>query len=326
MRVPKLNRYAVLMIAVFFCYSAGAQQKITADEKNAAIQSIARQIAANYIYPEKGGQIASHIQTANFKGAFNKANTWKEFDELVTQELRAFSQDNHLYVRNDPDAVKEINNPGKSGDEQGHVSAGSYSKPPMIQEAKVLPDNVGYIKIATIDINKKTLGSLYDAMKKMQGTKALIIDLRDNGGGGSEVGAVLESYFLPEATPTLQFTTRDGNFTVDSTVTWLKEKKYDNPVFVLINNKTASAAEAFAFVMQQNKRAKIVGERSAGAAYMNSWYAIDDENFVSVSTAAPSIPGKGISWELSGVQPDIRVKKGDALDVAVREAARSSNS
>lgn len=52
--------------------------------------------------------------------------------------------------------------------------------------------------------------------------RALIIDLRDNLGGGSEVGAVLESYFLPEGTPTSQFTTRDGNFTVDSTATWLK--------------------------------------------------------------------------------------------------------
>jgi C-terminal processing protease CtpA/Prc len=90
-----------------------------------------------------------------------------------------------------------------------------------------------------------------------------------------------------------------------------------------VNKKTASAAEAFAFVLQQNNRAKIVGERSAGAAYMNSWYAVDDENFVSVSTAAPSIPGKNISWELSGLQPDIKVKKGDALEVALHEAAKA---
>lgn len=94
-------------------------------------------------------------------------------------------------------------------------------------------------------------------------------------------------------------------------------------MFVLINNKTASPAEAFAFVLQQNKRAKIVGERFAGAAYMNSWYAIDDESFVSVSTANPSILGKGVSWELAGVEPDVKVKKGDALDVVVHEAARS---
>jgi C-terminal processing protease CtpA/Prc len=90
-----------------------------------------------------------------------------------------------------------------------------------------------------------------------------------------------------------------------------------------VNRKTASAAEAFAFVLQQNRRAKIVGERSAGAAYMNSWYPVDDKNYVSVSTSAPSIPGNDISWEQTGVQPDIKVKKGDALEAAVREASRA---
>ena len=323
MRVPKFNRSAVIITAVLFFQSVSAQQKITAEDRNAAIQTIAKQIAANYVYPEKGGQIASHIQTANFKGAFNRAATWQEFDELVTTELRLFSKDEHLYVKYDPDLVKGLKNPGIAEDSKGHISSESSPNTPMIQESKVLDGNVGYLKITTISIRKNNLQELYDAMKKMQGTKALIIDLRDNGGGGSEVGAVLESFFLPEAKPTLQFTKRDGNFTVDSTVSWLKEKKYESPVYILVNRKTASAAEAFAFVLQQNKRAKIVGERTAGAAYMNSWYAVDDENFVSVSTAAPSIPGKNISWELSGVQPDIKVKKADALEVAVREAAKA---
>lgn len=323
MRVPNINRCVILLITVLFFQSINAQHLISAADKNAAIQSIAKQIAANYIYPEKGGQIASHIQTANFKGAFDKSSTWKEFNELVTNELRAFSHDAHLFVRNDPAVVKELKHPGTASSEKGQLSSEMTPQPSMIQDSKVLTDNIGYMKITKINIRKDNLQELYEAMKKMEGTKALVIDLRDNGGGGSEVGPLLESYFLPGATPTLQFNTRDGNFTTDSTVTWLKEKKYNNPVFILINKNTASAAEAFAFVLQQNNRAKIVGERSAGAAYMNSWYAIDDENFVSVSTAAPSIPGKNVSWELTGVQPDIKVKKGDALEIAVREASKA---
>ena len=323
MRVPNFNRFVFLLITILFFQFANAQQQLSAADKNAAIQSIAKQIAANYIYPEKGGQIASHIQTSNFKGAFDKATTWKEFNELVTNELRAFSNDAHLFVRNDPAVVKELKQPPMASNDKGQVSSEVSPQPSMIQESKVLADNIGYLKITNINIRKDNLQELYDAMKKMEETKALVIDLRNNGGGGSEVGPLLESYFLPDATPTLQFNTRDGNFTIDSTVSWLKEKKYNNPVYILINKNTASAAEAFAFVLQQNKRAKIVGERSAGAAYMNSWYAIDDENFVSVSTAAPFIPGKNVSWELTGVQPDIKVKKGDALEVAMREASKA---
>ena len=322
MRVPKFNRLVAVLIAMASFQYTNAQQQITAADKNAAIQKIAKQIAANYIYPEKGGQIASHIQMANFKGVFDKAATWQEFDELVTSELKAFSKDAHLYVRNDRAVVKGLKYSGHTTEGKGQVNSGAPESVSMIGESKVLEGNIGYLKIPTININKNNVHDLYEAMREMQGTKALIIDLRDNGGGGSEIGSVFESYFLKEGTPTLQFTTRDGNFTTDSTVSWLKEKKYENPVFILVNRNTASAAEAFAFVLQQKKRAKIVGENTAGAAYMNSWYAIDDENYVSVSTAAPSVPGTNISWELAGVQPDIKIKKGDALNAAVREAAK----
>ena len=322
MRVPKINRLAAVFVAMASFQTINAQQQISAADKNAAIQNIAKQIAANYVYPEKGGQIASHIQTANFRGVFDKAKTWQEFDEMVTVELREFSKDAHLYVKNDRAVVKDLKGAAHKAEGQGRVSSELPEPVSMIQESKVLEGNIGYLKILAINIKKNNVDDLYDAMKKMQGTKALIIDLRDNGGGSSDAGAVFESYFLPDGTPTLQFTSRDGNFTIDSTVSWLKEKKYENPVFILVNKKTASAAEAFAFVLQQKKRAKIVGENSAGAAYMNSWYAIDDENFVSVSTAVPSVPGTNNSWELTGVQPDIKVKKGDALGAALREAAK----
>jgi hypothetical protein len=320
MRVPKFNRYAFLLIATMGFGTLSAQQ-ITAADKNNAIQNIARSIAANYIYPEKGGQIASHIQAENFKGAFEKAATWKEFDEMVTVELRKFSGDGHLYVRHDPEAVKELKN-YETKEDKNNMGESAGSAKSTIAESKTLDNNVGYLKLTEFMISKANLEDLYTNMKKMEGTKALIIDLRGNGGGGSDVGPVLETFFLPGGMPTLQFTKRDGNFTTDSTVTWLKEKKYDKPVFIIVNNNTASAAEAFAFVLQQNRRAKIVGVRSAGAANMYTWYAIDDENFVSVSSAAPSLPGKDISWEQTGIQPDIKVKKGDALEVALREASK----
>ncbi|MBL7697439.1 MAG: S41 family peptidase [Chitinophagaceae bacterium] len=321
MRVQMLTSLLVSTIGVINMNQARAQE-ITADSRNTAIKNIAQHIAANYVYPEKGGQIASHIQAANFKGQFDKATTWKEFDEMVTKELREFSNDGHLYVRHDPKVVKELKNPPPAGDARNTMNEQMGASTSTIAESKVLDNNIGYLKLTEIRITKGNLNDLSSHIKKMEGTKALIIDLRDNGGGGSHLGPVLESYFLPAGTPTLRFTKRDGNYTTDSTVTWLNEKKYEKPVYIIVNNKTASAAEAFAFVLQQNRRARIVGERSAGAANMNSWYAIDDENFVSVSTAAPSVPGKNVSWEQTGIQPDIRAKKEDPLAVATREASR----
>jgi hypothetical protein len=314
MLLPKFIPLAAACLAVSLPFHLAAQQ-LSTEEKTAAIQTIAKQIAANYVYPEKGGQIASFIQTANFHGDFNKANDWKEFDKMVTESLQKFSRDHHLYVRNDPDEVNRLKS-SKKDTEQMHINGNnSVSNNYGFQESRVLENNIGYIKLSEINITKKSLSALYKAMHEVENTKALIIDLRDNGGGWSEIGAVLESFFLPENTPVLEFSGRSGDVHTDSTVGWLKEKKYDKPVYIIINKNTASAAEAFAFVLQQNNRAKIVGERSSGAAYMNDWYVVNDENYVSVSTSAPHLPGKDISWQDDGIQPDIKIKNGDPLQI-----------
>ena len=151
-------------------------------------------------------------------------------------------------------------------------------------------------------------------MNFIANTKALVIDLRDNGGGGSELGSVFQSFFLPKDIPLLEFKTRNGPITIDKTVLWLTEKKYDNPLFIIVNKGTASAAEAFAYSLQNKKRAKIIGQQSAGAANMNSWYVVNEQIYVSVSTAAPTLPGTEDSWEQKGIQPDHIVENGNEIE------------
>lgn len=158
MRVPNINRLLILMIAVSTISFASAQE-FTAESKNAAISNIARNIASNYVYPEKGGQIASHIQAANFNGKFSEATNWKEFDEMVTKELREFSGDGHLYVKNDPAMVAELKNPSSSA-EQSNTGDHSSSAKTTIAEVKVIDNNIGYLKLTSININKNNVDDL----------------------------------------------------------------------------------------------------------------------------------------------------------------------
>jgi hypothetical protein len=322
----QLPNYLFLGILSFsLLLSNPSTSQLSASDKTAAVQVIAKAIAANYVFPEKGGQIASYIQMANHRGEFEKATNWNEFDSLVTRSLQKFSNDGHLYVRNNPVIVKKLKDPAPEKDDSEQMKSDGQSAAGNnygFAEVKTLDGNIGYLKISEINISKKSLPALFDAMRAMENTKALIIDLRDNGGGGSELGAVLETYFLPAGMPLLEFTARDGSQHIDSTVAWLKEKKYDQPVYIIINKNTASAAEAFAFVLQQNKRARIVGEVSAGAAYMNDWFPVNDENYVSVSTSAPNIAGKNLSWEQNGVQPDMKVKKEDPVQYIVNKISK----
>ncbi len=310
MYLTNVFRAAILWLPAISLHPAGAQQIAEAD-KQGAIQSIANNIAVYYFDIEKGGQIASYIQMRYHEGDFFKANNWAQFDEMVTKSLQEYSKDAHLYVRNNPAMVKNLNQPSDgnsniNGEVQQVANFG-------FTETTVLDGNIGYLRISAINITKESLPVVKKSMDYIKNTRALVIDLRDNKGGGSAIGPVLESYFLPPGTPLLEFKTRKRATTIDSTVSWLNEKRYDNPVYIIINKKTASAAEAFAYVLQQNKKATIVGERSAGAANKNEYFAINSDNYVSVSTASPSLPGKHNTWQQKGIIPDIKSKTDDPL-------------
>jgi C-terminal processing protease CtpA/Prc len=113
----------------------------------------------------------------------------------------------------------------------------------------------------------------------------------------------------------LDFKSRTGGVVEEKTVTWLTEEKYNKPLYILVNGRTASAAEAFAYALQAHKRAKIIGQTSAGAANMNVFHRVNNEYYVSVSVAAPALPGTDSSWEQKGVQPDHVTKPGEEIKV-----------
>jgi len=299
-------------------------QSLSKKEMDAAITSIAKLIGDNYVSAEKGKSISAYILQEYRNGRFDRIPSWKAFDSATTQCLQRFSHDGHLYVRNNQQRVKELLLAQKNVPDSNEAASFSYDPfyygPAAIKknfgfsEVRILEDNTGYIKLSEINISAKSLPVLYATMAFVSNTRALIIDLRNNGGGGSEVGEVLQSFFLPGDTPLLEFKTRNGESRLERTVLWLTEKKYDHPLFIIVNKGTASAAEAFAFTLKNCKRATIIGQPSAGAANMNSWYVVNDHIYVSVSTAAPTIPGTETTWEQKGVQPDHIVQSGGEIE------------
>lgn len=310
------------LCVIFFllrCQCAFAQI-LSSQEIGAAIAVIAKQIDTAYVFPEKGGKIAQHLQSEVRQGKFSAAKNWRDLAESVTKSLYEFSRDGHLFIRYDPKTVGELREP-----EQPRADTASQAHNPFFdgkdaeernfgfRNVKILDGNIGYIQISEINISAHSLPTLFAAMRFVANSKALVIDLRNNTGGGSNVGNVLESFFLPENKTLLEFKTRNGSTQTEKTIGWLLEPKYDKPLFILVNKGTASAAEAFAFALQKHKRAKVVGQRSAGGAFMSSWYPVNEHLYLSVSTGAPTWPGTTENWEGTGVQPDYTVSEGTEL-------------
>lgn len=302
---------------------SGNAQNLPPQEVETSVGKIAKLVEDNYVFAEKGKKIGAHFLSEHKAGKFKGAKDWRAFGKIATEVLRSFSGDGHLFVDYNPQRVSELLRERTDTTDAETQSAFFYGEKARennygFSEVKIMDGNLGYLKLSQINISEKSLPVLIAAMRFVAGTKALIVDLRDNGGGGSEIGAVLESFFLPKNISLLEFKSRNGTIEISKTVAWLIEKKYDAPVFIVVNKKTASAAEAFAFALQSKKRAKVVGQPSAGGANMASWYPVNEFIYLSVSTAAPVLPGTETSWEGVGVQPDLIAAPGEEIRIIER--------
>ena len=150
--------------------------------------------------------------------------------------------------------------------------------------------------------------------------EGLIIDLRQNGGGSGEMVSWLSSYFLNGRVHMNSFYTRTSN----SWHHFYTNEDIDNdhletiPLYILTSHETFSAAEEFAYNLQQLNRATIVGETSKGGANPWRWFTIPGYDYrIGIPTRKAINPITHSNWEGVGVAPDIQVSEDDALETAI---------
>jgi carboxyl-terminal processing protease len=149
---------------------------------------------------------------------------------------------------------------------------------------------------------------------ELRGARALVIDLRDNGGGETQSMADLASTLLPPGLSLGQFTDRTG-------AVWLEPytraalvstadtfERFGRPVVLLTGARTASAAEVFAASLRETNRASVIGEATCGCVLgIRRRHRLPDGGVLDVSemdyhTAA------GTRLEGAGLRPDITVE------------------
>jgi C-terminal processing protease CtpA/Prc len=179
--------------------------------------------------------------------------------------------------------------------------------------------NIGYIKF--LGFMNPELGSdvVASAMSFISNTDALIFDLRENGGGDPAMVALICSYLFGDKPVHLNdLYWRKGNRTEEF---WTKPvvsgKKYlDKDVYVLTSNRTFSGAEEFSYNLKNLKRATIIGETTGGGAHPGDMVRLNDHFGVFLPTGRAINPITKTNWEGTGVEPDIKVPKDQALKTA----------
>lgn len=121
--------------------------------------------------------------------------------------------------------------------------------------ARLLPHNTGYIELT--GFGPEIEREFEAVMQTMQGTRGLVLDLRNNGGGFVTTVTQVASYFFTEETDLGEFVTRQGRATRRRTQRL--RTVYREPLIVLVSARSASGSEIFAAAMQERKRALVLG-------------------------------------------------------------------
>lgn len=146
-------------------------------------------------------------------------------------------------------------------------------------------DSVGYIHIPVF--TKPIASEFYRAYTELDDVKALVIDLRENGGGYVTAAIDLSSLFLSKGDVIM---TRESK---RRTITYKAQHDAifrDIPLVVIINENSASASEIFAGAMQDHDRATIVGRTSYGKGLIQKNIELRDGSGVRITTARYKTP------------------------------------
>ena len=166
---------------------------------------------------------------------------------------------------------------------------------------RMLPNNVALVKL--VQFSEPSASEMRAALGevKAQGARAIVLDLRNNPGGYVTSLVDIASEFMRANTVVLIQEDRDGKRSPYKT----KDGglALDQPLVVLINNNTASAAEILAGALREQGRARVIGEPTFGTATVLNQYDLNDGGRILIGTAQWLTP-KGNEVRGVGITPD----------------------
>jgi len=283
--------------------------------RTAVVKAAADALRQRYVYPDVGRSAAESIEASLAAGKYDEIVQPAAFAERLTSDLQAVSHDKHMRV-------------SARGAPPVAPTGGAPPGPPPRSEAGVaradrLPGNIGYIEVVALPGLDSFKPPVERAMAALKDTRALIVDLRRNGGGTPNAEVYLTSFLLDPAKPVAvnKFvwrnpgteTFRTEEFMSQPTPYWYRDK----PVYVLTSPQTFSGGEAVAYDMQALKLATIVGETTGGGANPGGMAPLTPDFAMFMPGGRGENPTTGTNWEGVGVKPDVAVPAADALKTAL---------
>lgn len=309
----------VALCILWMQYSSVRAQQVTSvtesSQRVGILQQIDSLLERKYVLPDQATEYAASFHGLWRSGVYDSILDPNEFAGRVTADLRDITKDQHVLFR-----VVVSSDAGEKAESALHHPVRYYRL--RVREntgfAKLewLDGDIGFLELRRFNAFSEAQEMIIAAMRFLSNASALIVDIRENGGGS---GDYLSSYFLRHPTQLTGWYSREDDYLTEF---WTlrepgAERQTEVPLFILTSKRTFSAAESFAYDMQVRKRAILVGEPTRGGAHSVDLFKVGSQFEIYIPTARAVNPVTGANWEGTGVLPDIVVPATAALDTAI---------
>lgn len=317
-----------LLITANLCAQATAQ--FGDSEKAQIIAKAISLLRENYIYPERVDSIEAFLNSKLKSGGYKEFAQPQDFLRNLNTDLEREGKDHHLDIFFNPARVRQIRlerqteKPAKPQFTAEFMMRMRYENF-RLRKVERLDGNIGYFNFLNFPPLAPSKESLAGAMNFLRYSSAIIIDLRENGGGNAETMNFLISYFVKEGTQIGEWRRRKGNqiekvfVPADAVVNKIPE---DVPIYILVSNRTSSAAEGFSGALQQFRKATLVGAQTKGEGNPGELFVINDFLYMMIPTVESRNPVTGKTIDGIGLTPDIKISPDKALAKALLEISQ----
>ncbi|HTA62443.1 MAG TPA: S41 family peptidase [Bacteroidia bacterium] len=312
--------FTTLFAKPCFVEAQNPTESLNPKEIKLLVDSLSNALNRWYIYPDKAALMVNSIKKNYKNGAYNKIKSKPELAMQLHRDIQLVQKDGHLRVDYDAPFAKHLETPMTEAEKKQELEEAlsmAHEDNFAFIKTEILPGNIGYVRwdgfMEFVEEAKPTIDA---AFKFVSNCKAMIIDMRYNGGGSPDMVLYTQSYFFEQKTRMNDIISGSN----DTIKRWAEPTttsfKLNMPVYILTDKRTFSGAEDFTYGLQQVKRAVVVGDTTGGGAHPTGPCSIGQGFVLTIPTHRSFNIVTKTDWEGTGVRPTVAVPAQQALGKA----------
>lgn len=189
-------RLLIAALALATLLPAANAQSIDATTRALVIDRTITQIREHYVDPAAGARVEAALRRDPH--AFDASTDAQAFADRLTERLRSVVDDRHLHVEYslEPIPPDPVPQPGDVEHQRARDEQANYG----VERVEHLPGNIGYLDLRSFAKTAWAAETIAGAMTLVAHADALIVDLRENGGGYPATVTLVESYLFDART------------------------------------------------------------------------------------------------------------------------------